>query len=70
MKEALPLVAGAPGSCVHHAGVVGMDVLEAVAQCQTWHHRHGVDLEALQICNLAAVGFAVSDKWAWWSQLS
>lgn len=48
----------------------GNDVLEAAAQCQTWHHRHGVDLEALQICNLAAVGFAVSDKWAWWSQLS
>lgn len=52
MKEALPLVVRAPGRCVHHAGVVGMDVLGAVAQHQTWHHRHGVDLDALLLLAL------------------
>lgn len=28
--------------------MVRMDVLGAVAQRQTWHHRHGIDLDALQ----------------------
>lgn len=32
-------------------GMVRMDVLGAVAQHQTWHLRHGVDLDALQPCS-------------------
>lgn len=45
------LVVRAPGRCAHLAGVLGMDVLGAVIQGQTWHHRHGVHLDALQPCS-------------------
>lgn len=45
------LVLRAPGRRAHHAGVVGLDVLGAVAQRQTWQHRHGVNLAALQPCS-------------------